>query len=87
MKSDRSEVYAALDSERDYQDYRWGLTPSRGQHTVAEFILFMLDYLDQARHDVSRNPEPHAAKLGLDALRKVTAMGVACMEQNGVVKR
>lgn len=79
----RERVYEALDGERDYQEHRWGLTQSRGQHTTAEFILYMQDYLTQAQHEVSRNPDPHAGVLATETLRKVVAMGVACLEQNG----
>lgn len=89
MSATRSEVYAAIDGERAYQDSRWNAstTESEGKHTVAEFILYMEHYLTQARVLVSTQPDPKANRDGLDFLRKVTALGVACMEQNGVVER
>jgi len=87
MLTTREEVYQALDSERDYQDRRWGPEQSSGKHSVAEFLLYMQDYLTQAINQSSRNADPLATTLALDTVRKITAMGVACMEQNGVVDR
>lgn len=89
MKATRAEVYAAIDGERDYQDSVWNknTTTTGGQHSVTEWILFMEDYLMQARQQVTRNAEPMANLVALETMRKITAMGVACMEQNGVSPR
>lgn len=85
----RAEVFAAIDDERVYQDSRWNddTTSSGGKHSVAEFVLFMDNYLAQAKDQLSRNAEPEASHLASDTLRKVVAMGVACFEQNGVPSR
>ena len=85
----RAEVYAAIDGERDYQDMRWNenTTETAGKHSVEEFVLYMEHYLQEARRLLSTQPSPKATQDGLDFVRKVTAMGVACMEQNGVVAR
>ena len=85
----RMDVYAAIDGEREYQDRRWSAqtTETEGNHTVGEFIGFMLDYLLEANKQISRQGEPRASQDALNTLRKVTAMGVACMEQNGAPKR
>lgn len=89
MKASRAAVYDAIDDERAYQDKRWSpkTTSTSGRHSVGEFVLFMQQYLDDARYQLTFNGEPHASGLALDTVRKVTAMGVACMEQNGVVRR
>lgn len=89
MKATREEVYAAIDGEREYQDFRWNdkTTSSGGQHTVAEFVLYMEHYLEEGRRLLSTQKSPRAEDDGLDFVRKVTALGVACMEQNGVVER
>lgn len=81
MSASRAEVYRAIDAERDYQDGRWTpkTTSTSGRHSVAEFVLFMDEYLSQARKELSRNGEPAASSMALDTLRKVVAMGVACM--------
>ena len=89
MKTIRQLVYDAIDSERAYQATRWNAktTTTSGQHTVDEFVLYMIDYIEEARKQLSRNASPLAQQLALDTVRKVTAMGVACMEQNGAPQR
>lgn len=89
MKATRQEVYAVIDGERDYQDARWNqnTTSTGGVHSVTEFLVFMQSYLNQAIDQVSRNAEPEASQMALDTIRKLTALGVVCMEQNGVVNR
>jgi len=89
MKATRIEVYAAIDGERDYQDSRWNheTTASEGIHSPGEFLVFMKDYLDEAFTKFSRQAEPKATEDVLDIIRKIAGMGVACMEQNGVVRR
>lgn len=85
----REEVYRALDSERDYQDSRWNdeTTSTGGRHTVDEYVLYMIDYIAEARKQLSRNASPEAQELALNTVRKVAAMGVACMEENGAPQR
>jgi len=85
----RKEVYEALDTERDYQNRKWNssTTTSGGKHSITEWLVYMQDYLNEAMHQVSRNPDPHANDLALRTIRKITAMGVSCMEQNGAPKR
>ena len=83
------EVAAAVSSERAYQDAIWNddTTTSGGQHSVAAWVVFMRSYLREADEFVSRHPEPKASELALDTIRKVTAMGFACMEQHGAPMR
>ena len=89
MTATREEVYEAIDGERDYQDGRWNesTTTSAGVHSVTEFVLYMEHYLTETRRLLSTQGSPKSDQDGLDFIRKVTALGVACMEQNGVVKR
>ena len=85
----RAEIYAAIDGERDYQDRRWAPeeTSTGGRHSVAEFAIFIDDYLREMKTQLSRNAEPGASARALETLRKITAMGVACMEQHGAPRR
>ena len=80
----RQEVYAVLDGERDYQDSPWnpGTTSTGGKHSVGEFILFMEDYLREAKTILSGTGEPQASLEASHIIRKVGGMTVACMEQN-----
>lgn len=85
----REEVYKIIDGERDYQNSRWNdnTTMSGGQHSPAEWLVYMQDYLTQAIHQASRYADPESREMVLGTIRKITAMGVACMEQNGAPPR
>jgi len=81
-----SAVAEVVEGERVYQLLRWNpkTTPSNGTHSVSEFLLYMQDYLTEAIHQASRCPGEDRA---LETVRKVTALGMACMEQNGAPLR
>lgn len=83
------EVAAAVASEREYQDDIWNdeTTTSGGEHDVSAWLTFMRSYLREAEDQVSRNPEPEGSELALHTIRKITAMGFACMEQHGAPMR
>lgn len=93
-KAVRADVYKAIDGERSYQD-KWDDAESRGRHETGAFILFMEHYLKEARRLESTLENGgngisafHVRPEGsLDFVRKVTALGVACMEQNGAPER
>ena len=88
---DRKDVYAAIDSERDYQEMRMvrdGSTATADQpHTPEEFLLYMEHYMHEARAKASLVWGPECRPQLLDALRKVVALGVACFEAHGVPHR
>ena len=85
----RAEVYAALDSERNYQDSRWNssTTESEGIHSLSEWSVYMQDYLHEMQHVLSREATQTATPKALHIIRKITGMGVAAMEQLGAPKR
>lgn len=87
----RNEVYAAIDSERDYQEMRIVRDGSTAvgahHHTPEEFLLYMEDYLNEAKHIASRTWGPAAKPAIMEVVRKVVALGVACMELNGAPHR
>lgn len=82
----RAEVYAALDTERTYQIEKWG-DDHDGGHTVTEFLVYMRDYVEEALHTVTREADETANPKALDIVRKVAALGVACMERHGAPVR
>lgn len=86
---ERREVYKLIDGERDYQNKVWNNTTinSRNIHTEYEWLIFMQDYLTEAMRIASREPEPQARLLVRESIRKITAMGVCCMEQNDTPER
>jgi hypothetical protein len=87
----RSEVYAAIDSERDYQNMRMtrdGSTSSEAHpHEHESFLLYMEHYLHLAREKASMTWGPQAALDTMEVVRKVVALGVACMEAHGAPQR
>ncbi len=90
MNVTRDAVYAALDSEREYQDRKGvanGGEPHR--HELESFVLYMDDYMTELKHQLSRlwTDTGRAHPSCLDILRKVTALGVAAMEQHGAPHR
>lgn len=82
-KVTREDVYKVIDSERDYQEMRVVRDSGAGYHTVEEYLLYMEDYLNEARKVASRTWGSSSKEMTLDVIRKVTALGVVCMEQNG----
>jgi hypothetical protein len=86
----RAEVYAAVDSERVYQDSRWNAstTPTLGKHpTIEPWLVYLQNYLTEAFNQVSRQPEPKATQDGLNTIRKLAGMCVSAMEALGAPRR
>lgn len=86
---ERQEVYAAIEGERSYQDSRWnvGTTPTEGKHTVTEWLAYIADYVREGMTQVTRAGDPEASQAALNTIRKITGLGVACMEQHGAPLR
>jgi len=86
---DRKIVYEHIDTERVYQAARWNerTTDTEVLHSVTEFLVYIQDYTNEALHLVTRTAEPKAKEEALHIVRKITALGVACMEQNGSFPR
>ena len=82
----REEVYIALDGERAYQR-KWEKSESEGKHSFEEWFTYMEDYIDEAQHILSREMKQDADLRVQNIMRKVTALGVAAMEQLGAPRR
>jgi hypothetical protein len=80
---DRQAVYSAINDERYFQDRKWG-TPDQHPHEVGGWLTIMRSLLADAEREWSGKRGDEGA---LDELRKVVAVGIACMEQHGVVER
>lgn len=83
----RGKAFFAIDTEREYQETKWGPTESHGLHSITEFLVFMRDYVEEALHIESREPMSTSDPKALEIVRKVAALGVACMEQHGAPRR
>lgn len=91
MKTSREDVYAAIDSERDYQTRVWrenaGLEPTCPVRTVAEELLMLEDYVARARTAWTNAPRASEVAITTDILRKCAGICVRAMENHGVVQR
>lgn len=85
MPATREEVFAAINGERDYQDQKW-VKPEHS-HSVTEYLVYMRDYIEEALHTLSREDNSTAIPKALHGVRKITTLGVACMEENGALRR
>jgi hypothetical protein len=58
-------------------------------HTIDEYLLYIQDYLTEAIHWSARQDftVPENTTKSLDIVRKITTLGIACMEQHGAPKR
>lgn len=85
MESTRTEVYEVIDGEREYQkhwDKEFPKYPD-AQKSIAHWIIYMRKYLAKAEEHVCNMDRDSA----LHEIRKVTALGVACMEHKGARRR
>jgi len=80
---DRQKVYAAVDSERTFQDRKWG-TIEKHPHEVGAWLTIMRKLLTDAEQAWSSAAGDYSA---LEEIRKVIATGVACCEQHGIQTR
>lgn len=85
----RAMAYSAIDREREYQRCRVGRRQPDGTveeipKTVGEYLVYMQHYMTQA---IAASAVEMGDKAALDIIRKVTALGVACMEMHGVPDR
>lgn len=79
----QANVFAAVAEERKFQDQKWG-TITEHPHDVGAWLTIMRSLLT----DAERAYMSQRGDLGaLDEIRKVVAVGAACMEQHGPVFR
>ncbi len=75
----RAEVYQAINSERSYQDKKWGGAEHDRFWNAGDWIVFMEVFLNKAKEEyASMDGNPSSE------IRKVAALAVACMEYCGV---
>lgn len=82
MINSRKEVYDAIDSERNYQDEIW--PRPKHIHSVTEYLVFIDHYVKIGMSKVSTQDGETGA---LPDLRKIAALAVAAMEENGAIQR
>lgn len=81
----RKEVYDAIDGEREYQVARWNRpAPDR---TIDEWAMYFEVYSRELCDLAAHTNDDESVPEKLAIVRKLTAMGVACMEQHGAPQR
>lgn len=86
---ERKEVYKLIDGERDYQNSLWNgeLMTNKGIHSLEQWCVYIEDYVNEIKRSFSREPREVATLKGLNNMRKIAAMAVCAMEQNGAPPR
>ena len=81
----REDVYSLIDGERDYQEAmpQHQDKMQQANTSVAAWGVYMLEHLNRANLAIYNLDEIKA----LEQIRKVTALGVACMEHNDTPAR
>lgn len=81
----RQEVLEAINSERDYQDKRWGLIddPNYVSYEPSQFLIDIEIHLNKAKQ-----ANYIIDKIGvMEELRKIGALAVKCGEVHSMPKR
>lgn len=90
---ERSEVYAAIDTEREYQNAIWGGTkssrqpsdsPNAMERTIDEFALYVARYTNKLVEVCGTTDYPEEK---MEVFRKIAALCIACGESHGMPKR
>ncbi len=79
----REDVYKLIDGERNYQNSRWNeqTTISKNIHSPEEWFMYIEDYVNEAKHILSREVRQEADPKSMAIMRKVAAMAVCAMEE------
>lgn len=80
----RLEVYRIIDEEREYQEKKWG---ENKINSIEEWLVYMEDYINEAKHIVSRDVKENTAHKCMWNIRKIAAMAVCAMEQYDTMSR
>jgi hypothetical protein len=76
-------VYAAIDRERSYQDQRWGSLADH-PHEVGAWLTLLRRELREAEDAWCSGSGDAGA---LEEILQVVTVGVACLEQHGIIER
>lgn len=79
----RELAYLAIDSERDYQDTKYGPINGRldGRHLkISQWEAILIEQMDKLEVETEWDK-------ALNIVRKIAAVCVACMEQHGAPAR
>lgn len=83
----RQVAFEAIDAERAYQEKKWPAASMGCGPSLIEWLVYIEDYVAEAKRFATRNNPAAADDFVRHTLRKISAMGVAGMEQHGVLTR
>lgn len=81
MKMFFEEAVKVVETERDYQDEKWGPVDHNG-HTVAGWLLLMRKELDEAELALIKGGAGRDAVM--HEIAQVSALGIAAIQQHGM---
>jgi len=84
--TDQQAIFDAIKRERDYQDEKWG-SPLVNPHEIPAWLMIMRRELNEAMDEWTRRKGKTANQEALKEILQVIAVGVACLEQHGVIER
>lgn len=82
---ERKEIYKTIDSEREYQDSKWGVVndPNYVSYEPAQFLIDIEFHLNKAKIANYYIDKEEV----MNELRKIAALAVKCGEVHGMTKR
>ena len=80
----RKDVYKLIDEEREYQEEKWG--PDK-YNSIEAWLIYIEDYLNVAKHSVTKSTNLIDYEIAKCNLRKIAAMAVCAMEQHDIMSR
>jgi hypothetical protein len=85
MKNTRQEVLNCINDEREYQERKFPMVEHL--HELPTYLMYIKHYLNKAEFVLCNNGCKNSQEQALSQLRKIAALGVAAMEQHGIVER
>ena len=82
MKISREDVFKLITEEREYQNDKWHIS-EQAEYTISDWLTMIKKYLNDAENGMF-DENPNAS---MEAIRKITALGVASMENIGCKSR
>ena len=80
----RKDVYKLIDEEREYQDEKWG---EDKQNSIEAWLVYIEDYLNAAKHSITRSTDIVTYGKAKCNIRKIAAMAICAMEQHDIMSR
>jgi hypothetical protein len=89
LKTERASVYAAIDSEREYQDSAWPANAGVNApvRTIAEELMLIEEYAARMRALWTDTARPDEPVVLTPFFRKIAALAVRAMENHGAPGR